>query len=48
MTYRVIDKVTGEDVTDKYDWVVTPEGELCYLLYFDLVGDNTAEAVFNI
>lgn len=47
MTYRVIDKVTGKDITDDYDWVLLPTGELNYLLYCDLIGDGTAEAVFN-
>ena len=46
MTYRVIDKLTGEDITDKYDWVLLPNGELCYLLYCDLIGDVTAKVVF--
>ena len=47
MTYRVIDKIAGEDITDKYDWALSPDGELNYLLYCDLIGDKTAEAVFT-
>ena len=46
MTYKVIDKTTGEDITDKYYWVLSPNGELNYLLYCDLIGDKTAEAIF--
>ena len=30
MKYRVIDKRTKEDITDKYDWVISPNGRLSY------------------
>ena len=38
MKYRVFDKTTNEDITDKYDWVITPDGELYYNSYWDLIG----------
>lgn len=39
MKYRVINKITKEDVTDKHDWVIRPDGKLFYLDYEDLIGD---------
>ena len=30
--YRVIDKKTKEDITNKYNWVITPNGKLFYLV----------------
>lgn len=38
MRYRVIDKKTKEDITDKYDWVISPNGRLSYNDYGDLIG----------
>ena len=37
MKYRVYDKVTRQDITDKYYWVLTPDGKLYYMEY-DLIG----------
>lgn len=28
--YKVFDKKTKKDITDKYPWVITPEGKLFY------------------
>lgn len=38
MKYRVINKKTKEDITDKYDWVIRPNGKLFYLDCEDLIG----------
>lgn len=48
VTYKVIDTRTNEDITDKYDWVLQPNGRLAYNAYGDLIGLTYAEAVFNI
>lgn len=37
MKYRVIDKTTKEDITDKYCWVIRPDGTLSYNEYGDLI-----------
>ena len=42
MRYRVFDKTTKEDITDKYTWVITPDGELYFKDYGDLIGDPNA------
>ena len=42
MKYRVFDKTTKKDITDQYDWVITPDGELNYLVYGDLIGNPNA------
>lgn len=38
MKYKVFDKTTKEDITDKYCWVIRPNGELSYNEYGDLIG----------
>lgn len=38
MKYRVYDKTTYEDITDKYYWVIRPDGTLYYNEYGDLIG----------
>jgi hypothetical protein len=38
MKYRVYDKYTGVDITDCFCWVITPNGELKYNEYGDLIG----------
>ena len=38
MKYRVINKKTKEDITDKYDWVISPNGHLSYNDDGDLIG----------
>jgi hypothetical protein len=48
MLYKVIDTKTGEDITYDYDWVITPDGELSYLMYGDLIGyKGVAKVVFT-
>lgn len=47
VTYKVIDTRTNEDITDKYDWVLQPNGRLAYNAYGDLIGLTYAEAIFN-
>lgn len=42
MKYRVFDKRTKEDITDKYCWIIRPNGELRYNEYGDLIGDFNA------
>ena len=42
MKYRVFDKTTKKDITDQYSWVITPNGELNYLVYGDLIGNPNA------
>jgi len=39
MKYRVFKKNTKEDITDKNDWVVTPDGKL----YFNNWGDHITD-----
>jgi hypothetical protein len=45
LKYRVINSKTGEDITEDYDWVVSPNGDLNYLDYGDLVGIAEAKLV---
>lgn len=47
MKYKVIDSYTGEDITDKYDWVITPNGELKYNDYGDLIGYIGADYIIE-
>ena len=42
MKYRVFDKTKKEDITDKYCWVVRPDGTLSYNEYGDLIGYSNA------
>lgn len=45
LKYRVIDSKTGEDITDLHDWVLSPNGELNYLYFSDLIGYPSARLV---
>ena len=45
LNYRVINAKTGEDMTDDYDWVLSPNGDLNYLEYADLIGHTDAKLV---
>ena len=45
LEYKVINAKTGEDITADYDWVISPNGELNYLYYGDLIGCPSAKAV---
>lgn len=47
MKYRVFDRTTKEDITDKYCWVIRPEGELCSNEYGDLIGYPNAMYVLE-
>lgn len=42
MRYRVINKKTKEDITEQYDWVITPNGKLSYIDGGDLIGHPDA------
>lgn len=45
LEYKVINTKTGEDITALYDWVIRPNGELCYMEYSDFIGYPDAKAV---
>lgn len=45
--YRVINLKTKEDITDKFDWVITPEGKLFYLDGDSLTGYEDAIYIYN-
>lgn len=45
LKYRVINSKTGVDITDDFDWVVSPNGSLSYLEYSDLIGHPDAKLV---
>lgn len=45
MKFRVIDKRTGDDITNDHDWVLLPTGELKYLEYSDLIGLSHADPI---
>lgn len=48
ITYKVISKLTGNDLTDKAMWVLEPNGRLAYNYYGDLIRDPDAKAVFTV
>jgi hypothetical protein len=45
LKYRVINTKTWEDITDYYDWVLRPDGELNYMEYSDFIGYPEAKLV---
>ena len=45
MKFKVIDKRTGDDITNDYCWVIRPDGRLCYIDYGDLIGLTYAEPI---
>lgn len=45
VTYKVISTLTGNDLTDKEDWVLQPNGRIAYNCYGDLIGDECVKAV---
>jgi hypothetical protein len=45
LKYRVINTKTGTDMTDDFDWVLSPNGDLNYLDYTDLIGHPDAKLV---
>lgn len=44
--YVVFDKQTKEDITDKYTWVITPDGKLYFVDYDSLTGYPDAEVYY--
>ena len=46
--FRVYDKTTKEDITDKETWVITPEGNLYFTDYDCLTRDQNAEIKYII
>lgn len=48
VTYKVIDTRTNEDITNKYCWVLMPDGRLAYDEYGDLIGHTYAKAIFTV
>ena len=50
VTYRVISNITGNDLTDKVCWVLTPDGTLKYKRGDSLYEDDVEcfKVVFNI
>lgn len=48
MGYRVIDLKTKEDITDKFDWVITPDGKLFYLDCDSLTGYEDAIYILEL
>ena len=42
MKYRVIDRKTKEDITDREFWVIRPNGSLGYMEYNDFIGYEDA------
>ncbi|MBR3600229.1 MAG: hypothetical protein IKL53_10190 [Lachnospiraceae bacterium] len=45
MKYKVINTITGEDITSKRFWVVRPDGTLGYMEYGDFIGCPCAKAI---
>ena len=39
--YRVFDNKTLEDITDEFQWIITPDGKLCYVDYGDVIEDKS-------
>lgn len=48
MTYKVYDKASGEDITDKYDWAISPDGTLYHNDFGDHIGIQEAVYVPSI
>lgn len=45
MKYKVINAITGEDITSKRFWVLRPDGTLGYMEYSDFIGCDCAKAI---
>jgi hypothetical protein len=45
MKYKVINTITGEDITSKRFWVLRPDGTLGYMEYGDFIGCDCAKAI---
>lgn len=48
VTYKVFDTRTNKDITNKYCWVLLPDGTLKYDDYGDLIGLDYAKVIFTI
>lgn len=48
VTYRVISEITGNDLTNKECWVLTPDGTLKYKRGNFFYEDEGLKIVFNI
>ena len=48
VTYRVVSDITGNDLTDKECWVLTPDGTIKYKRGDSLYEDECLKVVFNI
>lgn len=46
--YKVFDKQTKEDITDKYPWVITTDGKLYFSDYDSLTGYPNAEVYYML
>lgn len=47
MRYKVINKITGKDITSQEFWIITPYGDLCYLYYDNVIEHPDAVAIFE-
>ena len=45
--FRVFDNRSVKDITNEYQWVITPDGRLCYVEYDD-VPDASSFAHYEI
>ena len=48
VTYKVISDITGNDLTDKECWVLTPDGTIKYKRGDSLYEDEYLKVVFTI
>jgi hypothetical protein len=48
VTYRVISDLTGNDLTDKECWVLTPDGTLKYKRGDSLYEDEDLRVIFTV
>ena len=48
MCYRVFDNKTSKDITDEFQWVITPDGGLRYIDYGDVIEDKSVHFVSRI
>ena len=46
--FRVISELTGNDITDKECWLLTPNGKLVYKRGDSLYEDESLKIVFDI
>jgi hypothetical protein len=46
MRFKVFDKFTKEDITNRYDWVITPDGKLLVNNWGDLLPYSFMNGVY--